>query len=128
MLLLEGWCLGAAPQPEEALALPVNDLEAREDPDGSWRRHANAALAVDYQQLWARIDRLVFLAAPDWAVVADWREQQEAELRQTALGAMTPEAVARFIQHYERLTRWMLADLPGRADLTLRLDRDRRVV
>ena len=87
-----------------------------------------AALAGEYRQLWARIDRLVFLAAPDWEVVADWREQQEAELRQTAPGAMTPAKVARFIQHYERLTRWMLADLPGRADLTLRLDRQRRVI
>lgn len=128
VLLLEGWCLGAAPQPEAALAVPVNDLEAREDPDGTWRRHANAALAGEYRQLWARIDRLVFLAAPDWEVVADWREQQEAELRQTAPGAMTPDEVARFIQHYERLTRWMLAELPGRADLTLRLDRQRRVI
>jgi D-glycerate 3-kinase len=128
VLLLEGWCLGAAPQPEGDLTPPVNELEAHEDPDGTWRRHANAALAGEYQQLWARIDRLVFLAAPDWAVVADWREQQEAELRQTAPGTMTPGQVARFIQHYERLTRWMLEDLPGRADLTLRLDRDRRVI
>ena len=128
VLLLEGWCLGAAPQPEGEVRLPVNDLEAREDPFGIWRRHANATLAGEYRQLWARIDRLVFLAAPDWEVVADWREQQEAELRQAAPGAMTPEEVARFIQHYERLTRWMLADLPGRADLTLRLDRQRRVI
>jgi len=41
---------------------------------------------------------------------------------------MSPEQVARFIQHYERLTRWMLAELPGRADLTLRLDHERRVI
>ena len=128
VLLLEGWCLGAAPQPDDALAAPVNDLEAREDPDGTWRRHANAALAGEYRQLWARIDRLVFLAAPDWAVVAQWREQQEAELRQRAPAAMTPAEVTRFIQHYERLTRWMLAELPDRADLTLRLDTERRVI
>jgi D-glycerate 3-kinase len=128
VLLLEGWCLGAARQPEAALAAPVNNLEAHEDPDGTLRRYANAALAGDYRKLWARIDRLVFLAAPDWAVVADWREQQEAQLRVSAPGAMSPAEVTRFIQHYERLTRWMLADLPHRADLTLRLDRDRRVI
>lgn len=127
VLLLEGWCLGAAPQPDAALADPVNELEAREDGDGTWRRNANAALAGDYRQLWQAIDRLIFLAAPDWEVVALWREQQEAELRQTAPAAMTPGEVSRFIQHYERLTRWMLAELPGRADLTLRLGHDRRV-
>ena len=128
VLLLEGWCLGAAPQRQSDLVDPVNSLELREDPKGTWRRHANAALVQDYPALWARIDRLVFLAAPDWDVVAEWREQQEAELRTRSTGAMSPEQVARFIQHYERLTRWMLAELPGRADLTLRLDHERRVI
>lgn len=128
VLLLEGWCLGAAPQPAADQALPVNSLEAAEDPDGTWRGYANAALARDYPALWQRIDRLIFLAAPDWAVVAQWREQQEAELRQRAPAAMTPAEVTRFIQHYERLTRWMLAELPSRADLTLRLDTERRVI
>ncbi len=128
VLLLEGWCLGAAPQPAADLALPVNSLEAAEDPDGTWRGYANTALSRDYPALWARIDRLIFLAAPDWAVVAQWREQQEAELRQRAPAAMTPAEVTRFIQHYERLTQWMLAELPDRADLTLRLDTERRVI
>lgn len=126
-LLFEGWCLGAAPQGQADLAQPVNALEASEDPQAIWRRHANTALAQDYPALWARIDRLVFLAAPDWTVVAEWREQQEAELRTRSPGAMSPEQVTRFIAHYERLTRWMLAELPGRADLTLWLDRQRQV-
>lgn len=128
VLLLEGWCLGAAPQPEADLAVPVSLLEASEDPEGTWRHHANAALAQDYPALWARIDHLIFLAATGWDVVAQWREQQEAELRLRSPGAMTPAQVTRFIQHYERLTRWMLAELPGRADLTLHLDRARRVI
>jgi D-glycerate 3-kinase len=128
VLLLEGWCLGAAPQPAADLARPVNALEVTEDPDGTWRGYANAALARDYPALWQQIDRLIFLAAPDWDVVAKWREQQEAELRQRAPEAMTPAEVTRFIQHYERLTRWMLAELPHRADLTLRLDTERRVI
>ena len=45
LLLLEGWCVGARPQPEEALAAPVNALERQEDADGRWRRFVNAALA-----------------------------------------------------------------------------------
>ena len=65
-------------------------------------------------------------AAPEWSVVATWREQQEAELRAVAPGAMTPHQVQRFIQHYERLTRWILDEMPARADLVVRLDVDRR--
>ncbi len=128
VLLLEGWCLGAAPQPAADLALPVNALEAAEDADGIWRSYANAALAGPYRRLFAAIDRLILLAAPDWQVVAKWREQQESELRMSAPGAMSPAEVTRFIQHYERLTRWILAEMPERADLTVRLGLNREVL
>ena len=129
VLLFEGWCLGARPQDDAALASPVNALEAGEDPDGTWRAYANAQLTGCYQALWARIDRLVLLAAPGWDAVAGWREQQEADLRATgAARAMDPAAVRRFIQHYERLTRWILDEMPARADLTVRLDPERRVI
>ena len=129
VLVLEGWCVGAVPQGACELALPVNALEAQEDPQGIWRGHANAALGGEYQRLFARIDALVLLAAPGWDVVARWREQQETELRATGgVRAMNPAEVIRFIQHYERLTRHILAEMPARADLTVRLDAERRIV
>ena len=127
VLLLEGWCLGARPQPD--VSEPVNALEVEEDPQALWRSHANAALAGEYQRLFAHIDLLVLLAAPGWDVVAQWREQQEAELRQRGGAAvMNPAQVSRFIQHYERLTRWILEEMPMRADLTVRLGPDREVL
>ena len=132
VLLLEGWCLGARPQSEAALIAPVNALEAEEDAQTHWRRHANTALAGEYQQLWARINRLILLAAPGWEVVQGWREQQEAELRARAgadaPGVMNSGEVARFVQHYERLTRHMLVELPERADVVVRLGEDREVL
>lgn len=135
VVLLEGWCVGARPQDAAALADPVNDLERTRDADGRWRRHVNAALAGDYQRLFGRIDALVMLAAPGFAIVRDWRIEQEESLRR-ALRAegrptdttMSDEQVAGFIQFYERLTRHILAEMPGRADLTLHLDERRRVV
>lgn len=129
VLLLEGWCLGARPQEAGELARPVNQLEAGEDPAGTWRASANAVLAGDYQRLFARIDRLVLLAAPNWEVVAQWREQQEAGLRERGGARVMDRAgVARFIQHYERLTRHILAEMPSRADLVARLGPLREVL
>ncbi|WP_164156526.1 kinase, partial [Sandarakinorhabdus rubra] len=49
-LILEGWCVGARPQPAAALATPVNALEAWQDADARWRTHINQALAGAYQQ------------------------------------------------------------------------------
>ena len=122
MLILEGWCLGARPQVAAELAAPINDLERMHDADGRWRRWVNAQLAGPYQALWARIDQLVFLEAPGFEVVADWRIEQERAAR----GPMSDAEVRRFVQHYERLTRHMLRHGHGWADLTLRLDADQR--
>lgn len=135
LLVFEGWCVGAAAQPAVDLVAPVNDLERTEDADGIWRRAVNAALAGPYQALFARIDRLVLLAAPGFDVVRGWRAQQEAELRATLAAqgrdpalAMNDARIARFIQHYERITRAILREMPARADLTLHLDRNRSVI
>ncbi|SCW67184.1 D-glycerate 3-kinase [Sphingobium faniae] len=132
LLILEGWCVGARPQAEAALAEPVNALERDEDADGVWRRFVNEALAGLYQHLFARADRLVLLAAPGFEVVRRWRAQQEAQLRARAgshgAGVMTDAGIARFIQYYERLTRHILIEMPGRADLTIDLGSDRAVL
>jgi D-glycerate 3-kinase len=125
VLVFEGWCVGAWPQDEAALAEPVNALEHNEDADGRWRRFANAALCGEYAALFARLDRLLLLAAPGFEAVFDWRREQE--LRDNG-GGMDDAALRRFIAHYERLTRHMLATMPAYADRTLRLDNARRVV
>lgn len=133
VVLLEGWCVGARPQPAAMLAAPVNALERDEDPDGVWRGFANAALAGAYAPLFARLDRLVLLTAPDFAVVRAWRGEQEARLRQRLAAegrdpslAMDEPALDRFVAHYERLTRWIARDLPAVADVVVALDEQRR--
>lgn len=135
VVLFEGWCVGARPQAPAALVAPVNDLERTRDPDGAWRGFVNAALAGSYQDLFGRIDMLVLLRAPGFEVVLDWRREQERKLRErlTRQGgdagrAMTDDGVAAFIAHYERLTRWVLDEMPGRADLVIGLDASRRPI
>lgn len=132
VLLLEGWCIGAAPQEASALAEPVNALEREQDPDLRWRSFVNRELERDYRTLFARIDLTVLLAAPGFEAVYGWRRQQEQELAGrtggSGAGLMDDAALARFIAHYERLTRHILAELPGRADLTVVLDADRAVL
>lgn len=128
LILFEGWCVGARALPDAPLVEPINALERDEDAGGHWRQTWNAALAGDYQRLFARLDRLALLAAPAWETVFGWRLQQEHALRAaggTRPGAMDDAGVARFISHYERLTRHILNEMPQRADLCLRLAPDR---
>jgi D-glycerate 3-kinase len=132
LVIFEGWCVGALPEAAAALAAPINALERERDPDGSWRRFVNDSLAGEYQTWFSRLDRLVLLAAPGFEVVGDWRIEQERSLAReaTAHGAqlMSDAEVLRFIQYYERLTRHILVEMPGRVDLVISLSRDRAVI
>jgi D-glycerate 3-kinase len=128
LVILEGWCIGVPPQDSAALARPVNQLERDEDRDALWRNWVNAQLARHYVPLWQRLDRLVMLQAPAYAIVAGWRDEQERALRRrNAPRALSPAALRRFLMHYERLSRHALRALPPRADLRIVLDEDRRV-
>ena len=130
IILFEGWCVGARAQPPAALIKPINDLERIFDPDCRWRRYVNNALAGPYQNLFARLSFLVFLAAPSFEVVARWRKEQEAKLRARtgdSAGTMTDAQIDRFVQYYERLTRFILAEMPSRADAVVTLDSNRHV-
>jgi D-glycerate 3-kinase len=129
VLLFEGWCIAATPEPESALRTPVSALEADEDPDGGWRRAVNAALAGDYHRLFARIDQLILLRAPNFSAVRAWRQEQEDAL-QAARGAnagMDATALGRFIAHFERVSRHMLASPPPAGAICIDLDAGRRV-
>ncbi|MEE4299689.1 MAG: hypothetical protein V2J24_09620 [Pseudomonadales bacterium] len=128
VVIFEGWCVGASAEADAALVAPCNALEAAEDAEGTWRRYVNEQLAGPYAALFARLDGLVMLKVPDFAAVLRWRGEQEARLRATVGAGMDDAAIARFVAHYERVTRHQLATLPEQADLRLDLDAGHAVV
>ncbi len=134
VVLFEGWCVGARAQSERELAHPINTLEHDEDPGGHWRAHVNAQLRGPYASFFSRLDLFVFLQAPNFDVVADWRLEQEEKLRKrleqegaSTTHLMDEAGVRRFISHYERITRALLDEAPDRADVLIRLEADRSV-
>ncbi len=132
LVILEGWCVGSLAGDPSELEVPVNELERNEDTDLSWRRWVEQRLRDDYEPLFAALDRLVLLAAPSWDAVYRWRLEQEQKLAERTggrgSGIMSPDEVARFIQHYERITRRNLDALPETADAILVLGEDHAVI
>ncbi len=137
-VLFEGWCVACTAEEDHALVAPMNVLEADEDAMGEWRHYVNRCLREDYPSLFSHIDYLVFLRAPSFECVHEWRSKQEHKLAQRLRDTNAPaEAfsrvmddaeLARFIQHYERLTRHMLVNLPARADAVIDLAEDHRLI
>jgi D-glycerate 3-kinase len=128
LIVFEGWFLKVPPEDAAALREPLNALERTDDPDGTWRRYCNAALA-SYAPLWRRLDYLLFLQGPGFERVPQWRWQQEQTLQAKHPGrqAMTRAQVARFVLFFERVSRQAWRTLPAIADATVRIDARRRV-
>ena len=126
LIIVEGWCVGSKPQRDDALLQPVNSLERDEDPSGEWRHYVNKQLKGSYADLFAQLDTLIFLSAPDIGAVHRWRLEQEEKLSAAtpadAGSIMDSEQVARFVQFFERLTRENLVSLPEIADVVLELN------
>ena len=124
-LVLEGWCLGAAAQSVQDLREPVNDLEREEDSSGEWRSWVKSQLQSRYHRLWQKVDFWIRLIPPSFTSVFEWRKKQEEQL--DIRKRMSDTDLKRFIQHYERLTRWQWESeklLPG---LEIHLDEKHRV-
>jgi len=64
------------------------------------------------------------IAVEEGQVVLGWREEQEHKLPRPG---MSDAELAVFVQSYERLTRHIQAEMPSRADVVVRLGRDRSV-
>lgn len=135
LIFLEGWCVGIPPQAEAALSTPVNETESTLDSGGRWRREVNRQLQDAYAALFDQLDVLLFLRAPNFDAVFDWRWEQEQRLSEaiqdgshaTTGVAMTRDEVGAFVLHYQRLTEHALAVLPQLADVTWDLGHDRSV-
>ncbi len=132
LTVFEGWCLKVPAQTATALRRPVNALERDEDPDGVWRRFCNDALGRDYPALWARLPHLLWLQAPSFDPVVDWRWRQERKARgldaaSDAAPRRTRADIQRFVQHFERVSRHALRVMPATAERCLRLDARHRV-
>lgn len=133
MIILEGWCIGASAQSPEKLGTAINRLEREHDSNGKWRKSVNKALAGNYQQLFSLIDYLLFIQAPSFEVVSDWRLQQEVKMLQansysTTNQIMDGETIQNFVQFFERITRDNLENLSSQANLILKLDNKRQPI
>lgn len=121
-ILIDGWCLGASIPPDSP---PMNEIEAR-DASGEWRISVNTSLQL-YQPFFNAFDAMIYLQAPSWEIVRVWRGQQEEQTLGRPLSPEENAALDRFVMHYERITRSMLAGNHS-AKWIVHLDEARNVV
>tara|TARA_B100000575_G_C23138328_1_gene661863 strand:+ start:2302 stop:3219 length:918 start_codon:yes stop_codon:yes gene_type:complete len=129
IVIFEGWCVGAKPQKNKDLLLPVNDLEKEKDKNRAWRKRANRELKGAYKKVFGFINMTIFLKVPSFRYVYKWRLLQEKKLRLNSKGkkTMNKKQIKKFIMFYERITKHMLKNFSKKADAVINVDNKHRL-
>ena len=128
IIILEGWCVGARNQKKSELKSPLNYIEKKYDKNLTWRNTVNNYLKNKYKKLFKRIDKLIYLKAPNFNDIFRWRLLQEQKMKLTSKSknTMSKTQVKEFIMFYERITKNMMRDFSKISDLTVFLDKSHR--
>ena len=131
ILILEGWCVGCPPISRKYLLSNINTLERQFDKAGKWRKYYSKQLKTKYSMLFQKFDSLIYLKAPSFKHVLSWRKKQENHLRKLnkkdKSSGMSTKEIANFIQYYEKITKWMLREMPNLADIVLYVNKDQKI-
>jgi len=130
IVILEGWCIGAKPQSNSLVKKPINILEKKEDKNFIWRKYVNKKLKVEYKNLFAKIDHLIFIKIPNFKMVFKWRLLQEKKLKKKSHSnkkIMNYKEIKRFIMFYQRITLQMIKDLSKSASVVMFMKKNHEV-
>ncbi len=124
-IFFDAWCGGAKPIPNFKWRPPLNKLEKEKDPEQVWAKWSNNELAGDYQKLFNRFDKLIFIQVEKMKNVYENRWLQEKNMskgikdKKLLKNIMNKNQIKKFVMHYERLTRHILDEMPNQADIVI---------
>ena len=129
ILLLEGWCCGSKPIAIQYLFKNINSLENTFDKNKNWRKYYNSLLRNEYKSVFSLFDKIIYIQVPSFKHVLKWRYSQEKSnaSKSDNKNFMNKANLQKFIQHYEKLTKWMLLTLPTKADILIKIDSNQKV-
>ncbi len=129
ILFLEGWCCGSSEIPKKFLYKNINNLEKINDPKNQWRNFFNKKLKIEYKKLFKLFDELIFLKTSSFDNVYKWRLKQEKanQSKNKKLKRMTANEIKVFVQHYEKITKWMIKDLNKKAQIVIQFEKNHKI-
>ena len=129
ILFLEGWCCGSSEIPKKFLYKNINNLEKINDPKNQWRNFYNKKLKIEYKKLFKLFDELIFLKTSSFDNVYKWRLKQEKtnQSKNKNLKRMAANEIKVFVQHYEKITKWMIKDLNKKAQIVIQFEKNHKI-
>ena len=130
ILILEGWCCGCNKINKNYLYKNINTIEKKFDKNFKWRKFYNNKLENDYKYLFDLFEEKIFLKAPSFKYVLNWRLKQEKNnySQSRSFKKMNTDEIKLFIQHYEKITKWMLKNSKKFANLVIKINSDQKII
>ena len=129
ILLLEGWCCGSPPINKKYLFKNINSLEAILDKNKRWRQYYNSQLKKGYKNVFSLFDQQIYIQAPSFTYILKWRHAQEKNnaIKSKQKKFMKKNDLKKFVDHYEKLTKWMMKTMPAKADMLIKIDENQKI-
>ena len=129
ILLLEGWCCGCLPVGNKYLSKNINKLETDLDKNNIWRNFYNDKLQNDYKKIFKLFDLKIYMQPPSFKYVYKWRADQERRNLSKSVNKkyMNKKQLDEFIQHYEKITKWMMKTMPTEADMLIKVNKNQMI-
>ena len=126
LIILEGWCVGSKTIDTKYLNQNINELEKNKDQNLIWRTAYNNFLD-DYQKIFNKFNYYVFIKLPNWENVINWKYKQELDLRSLSNDNKLKKKLYKFIQYYEKLSKWMSMTTPSYCNVLINLDKNQSI-
>ena len=129
ILLLEGWCCGSLPIEKKYLNQNINQLELKYDKKNSWRKYYNSKLKNEYKKVFSMFNKKIYMQPPSFKYVLKWRSLQEKSNanKSNSKNFMSKDILKKFIQHYEKITKWMMKTMPYEVDILIKIDKSQKI-
>ena len=129
ILLLEGWCCGSLPIKTKYLNQNVNQLESKYDKKNIWRKYYNSMLKSEYRKVFSMFNKKIYIQPPSFKYVLKWRSLQEKNnaKKSNSKNFMNNNMLKKFIQHYEKITKWMMKTMPHEVDILIKIDKNQKI-
>ncbi len=126
LIILEGWCVGSKTIDTKYLNQNINELEKNKDQNLIWRTAYNNFLD-DYQKIFNKFNYYIFIKLPNWENVINWKYKQELALRSLSNDNKLKKRLYKFIQYYEKLSKWMSMTTPSYCNVLISLDKNQSI-
>jgi D-glycerate 3-kinase len=129
ILFLEGWCCGCLPIENQYLYKNINKLESNLDKNNIWRNFYNNKLQNNYKKIFKLFSLKIYMQPPTFKYVYKWRFDQERKNLSKSVNKkyMSKEQLDKFIQHYEKITKWMIRTMPEEADMLIKVNKSQMI-